>query len=76
MWHHTMHVLPWICLAYALDSSVKSIVQGTLPWICLGLVLLMPWICLQRRNISSFRENTGARLSCLDWHSSGTPWHG
>ena len=37
-----MHVLPWICLAYALDLPVKSIVQDTLPWICLGFVLLMP----------------------------------
>ena len=34
--------LPWICLAYALDSSVKSIVQGTLPWICLAYALDLP----------------------------------
>ena len=31
--------MPWICLGFALDLPVKSIVQDTLPWICLAHAL-------------------------------------
>jgi len=53
MWHHTMHVLPWICLGFALLMPWIRLLKASSKALCLGFALDLSCLCL------GFAYNTG-----------------